>query len=130
MSSTRSFQLDAKRCQSSFHAAGRPGAATRASLRAAGANRFAIGARVTLAAAGRRQLREVRSGGSYLSQSDLRPLFGLGDYAGAVDLEVLLSGARYRFTFIQGPQDNRGISYDPIMFHSVSLILGINLGPL
>ena len=39
-------------------------------------------------------------------------------------------GARYRFTFIQGPQDNRGISYDPIMFHSVSLILGINLGPL
>lgn len=25
-----------------------------------------------------RQMREVRSGASYLSQSDLRPLFGLG----------------------------------------------------
>ena len=30
----------------------------------------------------RAQMREVRSGGSYLSQSDLRPLFGLGDAAG------------------------------------------------
>ena len=61
-------------------------------------NRFAIGARVTLEAGGRRQIREVRSGGSYLSQSDLRPLFGLGDYAGPVDVEVLMpGGARYRW---------------------------------
>ena len=67
-------------------------------LRAATGNRFAIGARVTLEADGRRQIREVRSGGSYLSQSDLRPLFGLGDYAGPVDVEVLMpGGARYRW---------------------------------
>jgi len=37
-------------------------------------------------------------------------------------------GARYRFTYIQGPQDDIGINYNPIMFHSVALILGFNLG--
>ena len=41
-------------------------------------NRSAIGARVKLAAGGRSQYGEVRSGGSYLSQSDLRLHFGLG----------------------------------------------------
>ena len=57
-------------------------------------NRFAIGARVSVTAGGRRQVREVRSGGSYLSQSDLRPHFGLGSYAGLLDVEVRLPGAR------------------------------------
>jgi thiol-disulfide isomerase/thioredoxin len=41
-------------------------------------NRSAIGAKVRLAAGGRTQLDEVRSGGSYLSQNDLRLHFGLG----------------------------------------------------
>jgi hypothetical protein len=41
-------------------------------------NRSAIGARVELEAGGRTQVREVRSGGSYLSNSDLRLHFGLG----------------------------------------------------
>ncbi len=41
-------------------------------------NRSAIGARVMVTAGGHRQLDEVRSGGSYLSQSDLRLHFGLG----------------------------------------------------
>lgn len=41
-------------------------------------NRSAIGARVKLVAAGHTQSGEVRSGGSYLSQSDLRLHFGLG----------------------------------------------------
>jgi hypothetical protein len=41
-------------------------------------NRAAIGARVTLHAGGMTQLDEVRGGGSYLSQSDLRLHFGLG----------------------------------------------------
>jgi len=63
-----------------------------------GKNRFAIGARVTLTAGGRSQIREVRSGGSYLSQSDLRVHFGLGDHAGPVDVEVALPGqGRWRF---------------------------------
>jgi hypothetical protein len=41
-------------------------------------NRDGIGARVTLSAGGRRQIQEVTSGGSYLSQNDLRVHFGLG----------------------------------------------------
>jgi hypothetical protein len=41
-------------------------------------NRDGIGARVTLVAGGRRQIQEVTSGGSYLSQNDLRLHFGLG----------------------------------------------------
>ena len=41
-------------------------------------NRAAIGARVTILASGVRQFSEVRAGGSYLSQNDLRPHFGLG----------------------------------------------------
>jgi hypothetical protein len=57
-------------------------------------NRFAIGAKVTIDAGGRKQLREVRSGGSYVSQSDLRPLFGLGQYGGPVDVEVRMPGGR------------------------------------
>ena len=41
-------------------------------------NRSAIGARVSITAGGRKQLDEIRSGGSYLSQNDLRLHFGLG----------------------------------------------------
>jgi enediyne biosynthesis protein E4 len=41
-------------------------------------NRAAIGARVTIHAAGARQIAEVRGGSSYLSQNDLRLHFGLG----------------------------------------------------
>jgi hypothetical protein len=59
-----------------------------------GANRFAIGAKVTIEAGGRRQSREVRSGGSYLSQSDLRPHFGLGAHEGPVQVEVRMPGGR------------------------------------
>jgi hypothetical protein len=42
-------------------------------------NRSAIGARVEIEAGGRRQTSYVLSGGSYLSQNDLRLHFGLGD---------------------------------------------------
>ena len=41
-------------------------------------NRAAIGARVTIHSAGVKQFSEVRGGGSYLSQNDLRLHFGLG----------------------------------------------------
>ncbi len=57
-------------------------------------NRFAIGAKVTVDAGGSKQFREVRSGGSYLSQSDLRTYFGLGGYSGTVDVEVRMPGGR------------------------------------
>ncbi len=42
-------------------------------------NRDGIGARIEVEAGGMRQIDEVRSGGSYLSQSDLRVHFGVGN---------------------------------------------------
>jgi hypothetical protein len=44
----------------------------------AGGNRDALGARVSVTAGGRTQVREVKSGSSYLGQSDLRVHVGLG----------------------------------------------------
>jgi hypothetical protein len=41
-------------------------------------NRSGIGTHLTVTAGGRRQIREVLSGSSYISQSDLRQHFGLG----------------------------------------------------
>jgi len=60
------------------------------------ANRFAIGAKVTVTAGGTKQQREVRSGGSFLSQNDLRACFGLGEYSGPVDVEIRMPGGRRR----------------------------------
>ena len=51
-------------------------------------NRDAIGARVRLQAGALSQLREIQSGGSYLSQSDLRATFGLGKATRADRVEV------------------------------------------
>jgi len=51
-------------------------------------NRSAIGARVTVRLGPHAQIREVMSGGSYYSQSDLRLHFGLGRAAAADSLEV------------------------------------------
>jgi hypothetical protein len=51
-------------------------------------NRSAIGARVAVTAGGRRQIREVLSGSSYISQSDLRQHFGLGPAKKVDQLEV------------------------------------------
>jgi hypothetical protein len=48
-------------------------------LRGTRSNRAAIGARVTLRAVGRLQVREVKAGSGYLSQNDTRVLFGLGE---------------------------------------------------
>jgi len=51
-------------------------------------NRDGIGARISIVAGGRRQIDEVRSGGSYISQSDLRVHFGLGQATRIDQLEV------------------------------------------
>jgi enediyne biosynthesis protein E4 len=51
-------------------------------------NRSGIGARVTVRANGRSQSQEVRSGGSYLSQNDLRLQFGLGAAALVDRIEI------------------------------------------
>jgi hypothetical protein len=42
-------------------------------------NRDAVGAKLTLEAGGRKQIAEVRSGGSYMSHNDMRARFGLGE---------------------------------------------------
>jgi len=51
-------------------------------------NRSAIGARVRVTAGGRGQIREVLSGSSYISQSDLRQHFGLGTAAKVEQIEI------------------------------------------
>ena len=51
-------------------------------------NRLALGARVTITAGGMTQTDEVRSGGSYLSQNDLRLHFGLGQATRIDSVEV------------------------------------------
>jgi enediyne biosynthesis protein E4 len=55
-------------------------------------NRSAIGGRVQLTAGGHTQTQEVRSGGSYLSQSDLRLHFGLGDASTVDRIEIRWPG--------------------------------------
>ena len=52
-------------------------------------NRLALNARVRVTVGKVTQLGEVRSGGSYLSQSDLRLHFGLGDAASIDKVEVV-----------------------------------------
>jgi hypothetical protein len=61
-------------------------------LEGAPRNRLALNARVRVTANGQTQLGEVRSGGSYLSQNDLRLHFGLGTAKGIDTLEVLWPG--------------------------------------
>ena len=51
-------------------------------------NRDGIGARVTITAQGRTQLREVKSGSSYLGQNDLRVHFGLGEVTRVEKIDV------------------------------------------
>ncbi len=52
-------------------------------------NRNGIGARVNLFAENRKQVDEVRSGGSYLSQNDFRLHFGIGDAAKVDRIDVI-----------------------------------------
>lgn len=51
-------------------------------------NRDGIGARIAVVAGGRRHVDEVRSGGSYISQNDLRVHLGLGQAARIDTLEI------------------------------------------
>ncbi len=64
-------------------------------LRGVKTNRAAIGTRVVVEAENRRQVQEVRSGGSFCSQSDLRLHFGLGK----------ASDARLRVRWLGGSEE-------------------------
>ena len=78
------------------------------SLRLVGvrSNRSAIGARVTLTAGGRRQVQEVRSGSTFLSQSDLRLHFGLGktETVDRIDIEWPYPGSKSSISKVQARQ--------------------------
>jgi len=66
-------------------------------------NRSAIGARVKLTAGGRTQVNEVRSGSSFMSQSDLRLHFGLGQIQSVDRLDIEWpSGAKESVTGVAG----------------------------
>ncbi len=66
-------------------------------------NRDAIGARVTARVGGRSIVEEVRSGGSYLSQSDLRVHFGLGANTSIDALDIVWpSGTREGLGSVSG----------------------------
>jgi hypothetical protein len=68
-------------------------------------NRDALGTRLKLTVGGITQIREITSGGSYLSQSDLRAHFGLGVTAKIEVLEITWpSGVRQFFRDIPGDQ--------------------------
>jgi hypothetical protein len=56
---------------------GSPRRSLRLRLRAVARNRFAVGAKVTVEAGGRRLVREIRCGSSFASQNDLTLIFGL-----------------------------------------------------
>jgi enediyne biosynthesis protein E4 len=65
-------------------------------------NRSAIGAKVSVTAGGVTQFSEVRSGGSYISQSDFRAHFGLGDATNIQQIEVAWpSGAKQIMTDLE-----------------------------
>ena len=51
-------------------------------------NRLAIGARLKIVAGGMTQTEQIHSGGSYLSQNDLRVHFGLGNATKIDSLEI------------------------------------------
>jgi hypothetical protein len=59
-------------------AVGPPGNWLKLRLRGTTSNRLGIGAKITVASAGRQQVNWIRSGSGYCSASDLRPNFGLG----------------------------------------------------
>lgn len=68
-------------------------------------NRNGIGARVTIVAGGHKQMDEVRSGGSYISQNDMRLHFGIGAATKVERTEVLWpSGLKEVFEDLQANQ--------------------------
>ncbi len=67
-------------------------------------NRDAVGALVTVTSNGQKQMDEVRSGGSYISQSDFRLHFGLGKSASANLSIRWLDGKTEKFDRVEAGQ--------------------------
>ncbi len=83
-------------------------------LRGPEANRFAIGARVILSCGGEPLgSREVRSGGSYLAQSDLRVHFGLGNCGGPATAEIRWPDGIVQTVDFEEVDRYRDVDYEP-----------------
>jgi enediyne biosynthesis protein E4 len=52
------------------------------------ASRFGVGSKVRITSGGHTQMREINPYGSYLSTSDMRLFFGLGNEADVAPLEI------------------------------------------
>jgi enediyne biosynthesis protein E4 len=63
-------------------------------LRGVGANAEAVGARIRLTTGSRTQIRDIKAGSSYLSQSELRVHVGLGGAAYADRIEIVWPSGR------------------------------------
>ena len=68
-------------------------------------NRDALGARIKITADDINQIREIAGGGSYLSQSDLRANFGLGDATTISTVEITWPSGAHQ-TFQNVPADH------------------------
>jgi len=94
-------------------------------------NRLAIGARVTVKAGKVTQISEVKSGSSYVSQSDLRQHFGLGTSATIDEVQVRwpngnlekLQGlpADFIYTIAEGQGIQGKVSRPPVKGSSAAL---------
>jgi len=89
-------------------------------------NRDALGARVSVTAGGRTQVREVKSGSSYLGQNDLRVHVGLGTAASVERVEIRWPGGRLErldtppLNRIVTVQEGRGMTASVPFVRSVS----------
>ena len=84
-------------------------------------NRDAIGAKVTVVVGGRRQIAEVRAGGSYVSHNDMRLHFGLGNEDAVEEVEIRWpSGLVERVGGLEAnrfyeAREGSGIQVDPLL---------------
>lgn len=82
----------------------------RVSIEAQNGNRDGFGTRVVIWRNGKEQERRIHSGSSYLSQSEMVAVFGLGDSPAVDSMRVVwASGADSRFEFVRANQEVRAV---------------------
>lgn len=82
----------------------------RVSIEAQNGNRDGLGTRVVIWRNGKKQERRIHSGSSYLSQSEMVAVFGLGDNLAIDSMRVVwASGADSRFGSVQANQEIRAV---------------------
>ena len=80
----------------------------RVSIEAQQGNHDGLGTRIVIWTGGKAQERRIHSGSSYLSQSEIVAVFGLGDSPAVDSIRIVwASGADFRFGSVQGNQEVR-----------------------